>query len=101
MAIEKKPYTFRTRVLFNRDGSIQGAEIVTKAALIEGDRVLSEIETDVRTLQDPSPLAPLVAAVNSKFEELYAAEQEAKRKAAEEVERKAKEAAEAKAAEKK
>lgn len=83
MSIEKKTYAYRTRALFKPDGSIDKAEIVRKAQLVEDGKVLSEVELDVRTIDDPSPLAPLIAAVNAKFEELWAAEQKAKAEAAE------------------
>jgi hypothetical protein len=83
MTISKNTYTFRTRVLFKPDGSLDKAEIVRKAQLVEEGKVLSEVELDVRTLDDPSPLAPLIAKLNAKFEELYEAEQDAKAKAAE------------------
>jgi hypothetical protein len=86
MTISKNVYTFRTRVLFNPDGSIATAEIVRKAQIVEDGRVISEVEDSVRTLADPSALAPLIAKVNTKFEELYASEQAAKAKAAAENE---------------
>lgn len=90
MALEKKTYLRRVRILFNADGTYERIDVVRYEAVLEdGQPVGYPKEVAVEEIEAPQELSPVVQALVAEVESTLRAEAAARYRAEEEVRAKA------------